>query len=548
MSNLLKLVGIFFLFSFSCKKENTMIQQKSISLSSVQIDNRIVQNSAQYNVKTLPQIAIKFSAKIDSKTLTDAVSIEEKNSNTSIATKISLTQNDSTVLLSPTAPLKHLNIYYLNISQRLSGKAKESLSSAYQITFYTQIDSTDKYPKISDTELLDLVQRQTFKYFWDFGHPTSGLARERNTSGDVVTSGGSGFGIMAIPVAINRGFISRSQGLERMLMMVDFLQNKTTSYHGVFPHWLNGATGATIAFSPKDNGADLVETSYLMAGLLCARQYFDQNNPQEQKLRSQITQLWEAADWAWHTRDQNVLYWHWSPNFGWEMNHKIHGWNEALITYILAAASPTHSVSKSVYDQGWALNGSIKNGKKYFDITLPLGENMGGPLFFEQYTFLGIDPRKLTDSQANYWQQVQNHCLINRAYCIQNPQNYIGYSKDCWGLTASDNRGGYSAHSPTNDLGVISPTAALSSMPFTPAESMEALRFFYYKLGDKLWREYGFVDAFNLNQGWYASSFLAIDQGPIIGMIENHRTGLLWQLTMRDPDIQRGLTKLGFKF
>jgi hypothetical protein len=411
------------------------------------------------------------------------------------------------------------------------------------------MDSTDKFERISDDELLTLIQKQTFKYFWDFGHPVSGLARERNTSGDIITSGGSGFGIMAIAVAIKRNFISRQEGLERMLKITDFLKNKTVSYHGVFPHWLNGATGATIAFSAKDNGADLVETSYLMAGLLTARQFFDQNTTNETKLRKEITELWEAVDWNFHTKNnESVLFWHWSPNFGWEMNHQIHGWNEALITYILAAASPTHPIKKIVYDAGWAKNGAMKNGKKFYNIELPLGEDLGGPLFYEQYTFLGIDPRNLKDQYADYSVQVKNHSLINRNYCVANPKGYMGYSKDCWGLTASDNHNGYSAHSPTNDLGVITPTAAISSLPFTPAESMEAIRFFYYKLGDKIWKNHGFVDAFNLSKGWFATSYLAFDQGPIIGMIENHRSGQLWSLLMADADVKNGLDKLGFKY
>ncbi|MFN8428828.1 MAG: glucoamylase family protein [Spirosomataceae bacterium] len=548
MSLILRIFVLSITLLSSCKNASPT-PASFLEVKSVLIDGLNPSTNDLQNISTNPKITINFSSKLKSSSLNNSVILTNFATRDTIKTNFQLTKNDSTAIFSPQNPLKNLSKYSLELNQTVKSSKNEQLQSGIQVNFSTLMDSTDKLPRISDEALLTLVQKQTFKYFWDFGHPVSGLARERDTSGDIITSGGSGFGIMAIPVAIERSFISRTEGLDRMLKITDFLINKAEKFHGVFPHWLNGATGATVPFSSKDNGADLVETSYLMMGLLATRQYFDQNSDKENLLRKQITQLWEAVEWDWHTQnDQKVLYWHWSPNYGWQMNHQIHGWNEALITYILAAASPTHAISKDVYDQGWARSGAQKNGGTFYGHKLPLGENLGGPLFFEQYTFLGIDPRNLSDAYANYAEQTRNHSLINRAYCIDNPKKYLGYSKDCWGLTASDTYNGYSAHSPTNDLGVITPTAALSSMPFTPAESMDALRFFYFKLGDKLWKNHGFIDAFSLDRGWYATSFLAIDQGPIIGMIENHRTGLLWKLTMKDPDVQSGLKKLGFKF
>jgi hypothetical protein len=414
------------------------------------------------------------------------------------------------------------------------------------VTF--SIDSTDKFPVISDDALLTLVQKQTFKYFWDFGHPVSGLARERNTSDDVVTSGGSGFGIMTIPVAIEREFITRAQGLERMQKIVGFLKTNAKTFHGAFPHWLNGATGAVVPFSTKDDGADLVETSYLIQGLLTARQYFDGADAAETALRNDINTIWYAVEWDWFRKDnENVLYWHWSPNYNWDMNLPIKGWNECLITYALAASSPTHAIPKIVYDNGWTGNGSFINGNSYYGINLPLGSAYGGPLFFSQYSFLGLNPTDLTDKYTNYFTQNKNHTLINYNYCVTNPLKYNGYSDQCWGLTASDIPDGYNANSPTSDKGVITPTAALSSFPYTPVESMKALKFFYYKLGNKTWGEYGFYDAFSLQVPWYASSYLAIDQGPIIIMIENHRSGLLWNLFMSGPEIKTGMKSLGFQ-
>lgn len=405
---------------------------------------------------------------------------------------------------------------------------------------------------LADTALLELVQKQTFRYFWDFAHPVSGMARERSNKTEeygweTTTTGGTGFGIMATIVAVERKWITRDTAIRHLLKMLYFLR-KADKFHGAFPHWLNGETGKVIPFSPKDDGGDLVETSYLFQGLLCARQYFNQHNASEDRLRQQITLLWNEVEWNWYTRGGNsVLYWHWSPVHGWSMNNEIRGWNECLITYVLAASSATYSIKPEAYHRGWANSSHSKNQREYYGIKLPLGFDYGGPLFFAHYSFLGIDPRGLKDQYADYWEQNKNHTLINRQHCIKNPGRFKGYGADCWGLTASDNQQGYAAHSPTEDIGVITPTAALSSFPYTPEYSMQALKYFYYKLGDKIWSAYGFVDAFNESKNWYARSHLAIDQGPIIVMIENYRSGLLWKLFMSVPEIQYGLKKLGFE-
>ena len=406
---------------------------------------------------------------------------------------------------------------------------------------------------LSDTALLELVQKQTFAYFWDFAHPVSGLSRERSNQSfhygpEVVTTGGTGFGVMSLVVATERKWIGRDTAAKFLLKMLKFLA-KADSYHGVFPHWLNGETGKTIPFSRKDDGADLVETSFLFQGLLTARQYFNQTNPIETELRNRINGLWNDIEWDWFTRNgQDVLYWHWSPNNGWSMDFAVRGFNECLILYVLAASADSkYSVSADVYHKGWVQSSFFNNGKKFYGYTLPLGFDYGGPLFFSHYSFLGLDPRGLSDEYADYWQQNQNHTLINYSYCVDNPKNFKGYGENCWGLTASDTYNGYNAHSPTNDFGTISPTAALSAFPYTPDKSMKALKHFYYDKGDKLWTRYGFVDAFNETQNWYANSHLAIDQGPIIVMIENYRTGLIWDLFMSCPEVQQGLKKLGFK-
>ena len=405
---------------------------------------------------------------------------------------------------------------------------------------------------LSDDALLDLVQRQTLNYFWDFGHPTSGMARERSNPVSAydylktTTTGGTGFGIMAMLAGAQRGFLPRGAALERVHKIIGFLE-RAERFHGVFPHFQDGTTGAAIAFSPKDDGGDLVETSFLMMGLLCARQYFSGAAAREAKLRENIDRLWHAVEWDWHTNGRDVLYWHWSPRHAWGMNHAITGWNESLITYVLAAASPSHAVAPEVYHRGWTNSPTFYNGNTYYDILLPLGPAFGGPLFFSHFSFLGLDPRGLRDAYADYWRQNHAHTLINRAHCIANPGRFTGYGADCWGLTACDGDAGYSAFCPQHDRGVIAPTAALSAMPYTPAESMAVLRHLYEHLGEKLWGRYGFIDGFNLSHDWFAASNLAIDQGPIVVMIENHRSGLIWQLFMSCPEVRAGLHRLRFE-
>lgn len=490
------------------------------------------------------QIQIRFSHDLNAATVNSSTVVI--TGATAATTTVDLSEGN-VMLVTTQASLKDWSKYVISVTDELKGKNGEIIVPLTK-TFYTGDNNTPDYPIISDDALLTLVQQQTFKYFWDFAEPVSGMARERNTSGNLITSGGSGFGLMAIIVGIERNFITRADGLQRLQKILTFLES-ADRFHGAWSHWIDGTTGKVIPFSANDNGGDLVETAFLVQGLLTFRQYLNPANANEQSFIDRINTLWEGVEWDWYTRGgQQVLYWHWSPDKQWTMNHQIRGHNETLITYLLAASSPSHTIDASVYHEGYARNGGMQNGREYFGLTLPLGEDYGGPLFFSHYSFLGLDPRNLEDSYADYWTQNRNHTLINRAYAISNPKKYVGYNESSWGLTASDNNTGYSAHSPLNDLGIITPTAALSSFPYTPEESMEALKFFYYSLGDRLWGDYGFYDAYNLTAGWVANSYLAIDQGPIIIMIENHRTALLWDLFMSAPEIQNGLDKLDFNF
>ncbi|MFT3738374.1 MAG: glucoamylase family protein [Breznakibacter sp.] len=515
-----------------------------LALQSVTIDAQTYHATVRMqNVALKPAIVLAFSHQVSPVQALQHVRLSSAQGGQAL--EVLQASADGVVTLQPVAGLQGLVKLTLTVDDGLVSVGGNAFPG-FEGSFYTMPSPEPLFPVISDDELLTLVQRQTFKYFWDFAHPASGMARERDTSGDVVTTGGTGFGLMAIVVGMERGFITRSEGVARLRKIIGFL-SAADRFHGAWPHWLNGSTGKVQPFSTYDDGGDLVETSFLVAGMLAVRQYLDPSSVDEQAMIDEINTLWNGVEWDWYTRGgEKVLYWHWSPNHAWAMNHKIQGYNEALVTYVLAAASGSYGIGADVYKSGWASGGGIVNGKPFYGIILPVGYDYGGPLFFAHYSFMGLDPRNLSDAYADYWTQNVAHSLINRAHCVNNPNGYVGYGASCWGLTASDNHQGYSAHSPTNDLGVISPTAAVSSMPYTPVESMEALRFFYYRLGDRLWGDYGFYDAFQLTEGWTAGSYLAIDQGPMVVMVENYRTGLLWNLFMTCPEVLAGLNKLGF--
>lgn len=534
------IISIFTILFFTQCSRNTPdspINESIFLVKSLEIDgkNGI---SATKGISVDPTIILSFDIPVNSSSANK--SIELYQNNTKITIQNNLSADKKKITISPRTELNPLTTYTLVVRNILQADNGNKLQNEYSSLFTTGIDNKDKFARIPTEELLTKIQKQTFNFFWDFAHPTNGMIRERNSSGDIVTTGGTGFGIMTILVGIERGFITKSQGLERIRNIVAFLK-KADTYHGAFSHWYNGNTAKTIAFSSKDDGADLVETSLLFQGLLTARNYFN-----DVELNTEITALYQNVEWSFFQNNSQTLYWHWSNQHNWEMNLALTGWNEALITYVLAAGSPTYTIEKSVYDNGWGKSGAIKNGNSYFNIVLPLGPAQGGPLFLSQYSFLGLNPNGLEDIYAKYDQQTKNHTLINRAYCISNPKMYYGYSASSWGLTASDNMDGYSAHSPDNDNSVIAPTAAITSIAFTPQESLAAIEFFYYKLGDRLWGTYGFKDAFSLDKAWFADSYIAINQGPIIIGIENYRTGLLWKYFMQSPEVKNGLKKLQF--
>lgn len=419
-------------------------------------------------------------------------------------------------------------------------------------------DTTRTSLSQGDEALLDTLQRQTFNYFWEGAEPNSGMACERihmdgiypQNDQHIVTTGGSGFGLMAILVGIERGFISRGEAVERYRRIIDFLA-KADRFHGAWPHWLDGRTGKVKPFSKKDDGGDLVETAFLIQGLLTVAAWLKDGNDEEKELAADIDRLWREVEWDWYTQGgRDVLYWHWSPNFGWEMNFPVGGYNECLIMYVLAAASPTHPVHPDAYDKGWARNGAIGKDTVYYGLRTILDhyehdDDPVGPLFWAHYSYLGLDPRGLSDKYADYWKLNRNHALIHYRYAVDNPEGFEGYGPDQWGLTSSYSMNGYAGHHPGRDLGVISPTAALSSFPYMPRESMQFLKYLYLH-ADTLIGEYGPYDAYSVSHKWYTPRYLAIDQGPIPVMVENYRTGLLWKLFMNNRDVQKGLERLGF--
>jgi hypothetical protein len=407
----------------------------------------------------------------------------------------------------------------------------------------------------TDEALLDMTQRYTTRYFFDFAEPKTGMARERSndTNGDIVTTGGTGFGIMALVAGAERNYLSRKHAFSNIKKMVDFLE-KAERFHGAWAHWYDARTGKPFSFSKYDDGGDLVETAFLVQGLLTAREYFKSGEVNERLLGNRITQLWETVEWNWFTRGTDSLYWHWSKNYEWKMNHRIKGFDETLITYILAASSPTYPINRNVYESCYKNSTYFLNGKTYYGIKLDLGMEYGGPLFFTHYSFLGLNPNGLTDEHTNYFERNKAHALIHRAYAIDNPKKHAGYGANLWGFTSSDDPlVGYTSHHPgTNDEnGTVSPTAALSSIVYTPNESIEVLKNLYYNYGKTIFGKYGFYDALNpsLPEGQQVvKSYLAIDQGPIAVMIENYRSGLIWKLFMKNNEIKSGLKKLGFEY
>jgi len=432
-------------------------------------------------------------------------------------------------------------IWYYKVSA-VTGNGRESYISEKPVSARTR--------RMSDAELATSIQEATFRYFWHYAHPVSGLTMERYISvKNNCATGGSGFGVLAIMIGAERGFITRMEAVERLLKIVRFLE-RADRFHGAWPHWINGDTGKAMRFAKKDDGADIVETAFLMQGLLTVRQYFNRKTFAENELRRIITRLWETVEWDWFLKgdDGKTMLWHWSPNYGFEKNLRVRGFNEAMIVYLLGIASPTHPIPPSTYYDGWCSGPKYLNGEEYYGIKQWVGRPMGGPLFLTHYSFMCFDPRNKHDKYCNYFENSRAIALIHHAYCMDNPGGFKGYGDKVWGLTACYTPDGYRACQPERfDNGTIAPTAALGSIVYTPKESIASMKYYYYKLGKRLWGPFGFYDSFNLDRDWFSDGYLAIDQGPILIMMENARTGLCWKYFMKNPEIQPMLDAIGWE-
>jgi len=482
---------------------------------------------------------LKFNQSLDKVSAENISNYVIDNNGTVVSAMLSGANNDMVTL---TVDNVSKNIVYKIIINQLSNQIQTKTS-----TVITTVSL------LTDDELCDLVQKTTFKMFWDYANPISGMAYKflpagSNTPGVTVTTGSNGFGIMSMLVASERGFISKNDALNKITTIVNFLTNNAIRYKGAWAHWMNGDTGATIPFSQDQTGGDIVETSYMIMGLLCARQYFS-----EQALTDKINTLWQEVEWDYFTFGTGALYWNIDANLNPVGTMTVTGWNEAMITYILAISSPTHAISPDLWISGWSQGSYNNKNQTYYNVTVPVGPSYTGSLFFGQYTFQGFDPRNLLDSKNNvdYLMQNQAQAQVHNQHGIINPNGFTGYGDNCWGLTASDGPSdgsdGYSAFSPTNDNGTIAPTGALSAMPWLPEKSIKAMRHYYDDLGLNIWTDKcGFIDSFNLSRNWYDSGSLALDQAPIINMIENYRSQLLWKLFMSCPEVQSGLALIGF--
>lgn len=438
----------------------------------------------------------------------------------------------------------------------------EHMTASYRVTARTSslresrpsnVATASTHP-MTDDQLLTMVEEASFRYYWEADEPHSGMTRENEPGNDdIVAMGASGFGVMAIMVGAERGFITRDQAMDRLLRITEFLA-KADRFHGAWPHFLSGSTGHRLAvFGIYDNGADLVETSFLMEGLLAARQYFKNDGAKGRELYDRITQLWESVDWNWFraTPKRDAIYWHWSPEYSFHIANRLTGWNEVMITYLLAIGSPTHGIPASDYYSGWVGEGignHYANGKMYYGIKLPVGGGTGGPLFFTDYSFMGFDPAGIHDRFTDYFDNNRAQALVNHAYCMHNPHGWKGYGTNTWGLTAVDGPQHYVPYEPTPELddGTIAPTGAISAMAYTPLESMAALRHFYRDLGAQVWDIYGFRDAFNLQENWYSGITMGLNQAPMAVMIENHRSGIVWKSFMANGEITKALGEIGF--
>ena len=435
--------------------------------------------------------------------------------------------------------------------------------------------SQDVPPVVADLE------RRTFDYFWELGRDDNGLVPDRWPSKSFASIAAVGFGLTSYGVGVERGWIRRDQAIDRTLATLRFFANAP---QGDAPEGMSGHRGFFYHFLKMDTGArdarcelSTVDTTLLLGGALFAQSYFDRDDPREAEIRALAEKIYRRVEWDWAVARPPLISMGWHPESG-MIEHDWRGYNEALLVYILALASPTHPVGKdayeawtSTYDETWG--------------TFQGQEHLGfAPLFGHQYSHVWLDLRGIQDAYMrgkgiDYFENSRRAVLSQRAYAIANPMGWEGYDANVWGLTASDGpidatldykgqprifktytaRGAGIRH--IFDDGTIVPTAAAASMPFAPEVVVPAIEAMHARYGRWIYRQYGFVDAFNpsfhydvpLNHGkvhagmgWVDEDYIGIDQGPIVLMIETHRSGLVWEVMRRNPHIRRGLERAGF--
>lgn len=422
----------------------------------------------------------------------------------------------------------------------LTTTAQESLPSATLTAV--------PHPFASDDEFLEYVQQTSFDYFWYGANPTNGLVPDRSTTTSPCSIAAVGFGLTAIGIGIDHGWISRNQGVARVLATLNtFLQGPqgpnasgTIGYHGWFYHFLDMNTALRA-----NSELSSIDTTLLLAGILYAKQYFDGTNTDEITIRTMAAAIFNRVDWNWMARGTNAVSMGWLPPGNFLTGNWI-GYNEGMILYCLGLGSASNPLPASAWNR-WTSGYTWTTNYGQAFVPFP-------PLFGHQYSHCWIDFRHIADSYMNshnstYFENSRRAAIAQRAYCMANPLQRVGYSSNVWGMTACDGPTGYAAHGAPpaqNDDGTIAPTAPGGAMAFTPEYSLPTLRYFYSHYRPRIWTAYGFRDAFNLGAQWWGSDTLGIDQGPIVIMIENYRTQRVWRLFMQNEEVQRGLQRAGF--
>jgi hypothetical protein len=430
--------------------------------------------------------------------------------------------------------------------------------------------------------LLEDVQERTFRFFWETAEPETGLVPDRWPKPPFSSIAAVGFALNAYAIGVERGYVTRAAARERTLTTLRFLveaqqdmsPDQATGYQGFFYHFVNFTTGKRYG----DSELSTVDTALLIGGVLFAGGYFDQDHPEEKEIRRIADELYKRVNWPWAIQLNPDIRMAWSPElqFG---GHDWRGYNEAMLVFILALGSPTYPTSQdswhawtSDYYQYW---GTLE-GQTHLTF---------GPMFGHQYTHVWVDLRGIKDEfmwplNMDYFENSRRAVLAQRAYAIRNPMDWKGYGPNIWGITASDGPGdhalpylGQTRHfysyaargvglTDVVDDGTIAPTAALGSLPFAPEVVLPAVKEMHKRYGRHIYGKYGFVDAFNPSfdydvplrhgkrvrgAGWVSDEYLGIDQGPIISMIENYRSELIWTVMKRNEYLRTGLKRAGFE-